>query len=434
MKLLLATAVLLALALAMGSLAGSSGGSYVSSVAGIGCCAAVTAAAASPDAVSVQSVSAASPAGNYHMKKARLGTELAGVAEIVNHDTGMRDYVVVLELRDAGGITLQLDIFKGLLGAGQAATLQSPPLAISAPGDYYLRAFAWSYPALGQKQATAMTLSPLATAQISVFNSTLFPQHKTGVYVPLYDYPLLDSPQGMWNELARAKAAHPAVPFAVTINPWSGPGIWPDPNYAAGTSMLRQAGVDYVLGYLPTMYATQPPGLSLAELKVMVDRYRSWYPDVNGLMLDEVNSGAAQLPFYTELVSYARSQGMEYIVANPGTSVDRAHITDGIFDNVMIFENKVLPTVDQLQANTHYPDYPPETFSFTARNVPSLDPGYVYDAKEYVGFMYITDDVEDSFDTNPYNRLPPYFDQLVELLDDSSKVGDDGGSSGSSAG
>ena len=153
----------------------------------------------------------------------------------------------------------------------------------------------------------------------------------------------------------------------------------------------------------------------MSDIKGSIDRYRTWYPDVNGIMLDEMNSGSGQVGFYKEIASYARSQGIEFIVANPGTRADREYI--GLFDNIMVYEQVVLPSVSQLQENTYFPEYPAENFSFAVRNVSYLDPAYVAEAIEQVGFLYITDDVESPADTNPYNTLPPYFGDLVAMLE-----------------
>jgi hypothetical protein len=51
------------------------------------------------------------------------------------------------------------------------------------------------------------------------------------------------------------------------------------------------------------------------------------------------------------------------------------------------------------------------------RNVSFLDPAYVAEAREHVGFLYITDDIENPADTNPYNTLPPYFTDLLAMLE-----------------
>ena len=132
-------------------------------------------------------------------------------------------------------------------------------------------------------------------------------------------------------------------------------------------------------------------------------------------MFDEMHADASQLAFYSELAAHARAQGMEFIRANPGTKADASY--QQIFDNIAVYEGRQLPSVMQLQGSTYYPEYPPEGFSFTVRGISTLDPEYVNQVKEYIGLLYITDDIENENDGNPYNRLPAYFAELVQLLD-----------------
>jgi hypothetical protein len=112
---------------------------------------------------------------------------------------------------------------------------------------------------------------------------------------------------------------------------------------------------------------------------------------------------------------------MEFVRANPGAKSDEAYRQ--IFDNLAVYEGRSLPTIAQLQASTYFPEYPPQGFSFTVRGISTLDAEYVNEAKNYVGLMYITDDIEESGDGNPYNELPAYFLELVQLLDADQVVG-----------
>ena len=363
----------------------------------------------SVDGVVAQAVSTTSPAGNY-LKKIKVGTQFAASVSIANTGNEIHDYTAVIEVRDAGGFTVWLDVATGLIGSAQKVSV-STTVPLDKVGEYSVRAFAYSSPTLGQDRR--ISISPVMSAPISAVEVNSI--HQAGIYVPLYEYPELENQGGVWSDLIRLKGEHPTVPFAATINPSSGPGFWQDPSYATGTSALRSAGIEYVLGYIHTDYARQSAGATLSDIKGSIDRYRAWYPDVNGIMLDEVNSGSGQVGFYKEIASYARLQGIEFIVANPGTRADREYI--GLFDNIMIYEQVVLPSVSQLQENTYFPEYPAENFSFAVRNISHLDPAYVADAIEQVGFLYITDDVESPADTNPYNTLPPYFGDLVAMLE-----------------
>lgn len=235
----------------------------------------------------------------------------------------------------------------------------------------------------------------------------------TGVYVPLYKYPDLGNPSGLWSSVIKAKKEHPSVPFAVSINPSNGPGGSDDSRISSAISELKAAGVEHVLGYIPTMYATEPSGRTMGDLKGMIDKYRAWYPEMDGLMMDTMAAGDDKVSFYKELVGYAKSKGFSFVKGNPGAKVDSAYFA--VFDNISIYERFDAPSVSTLASNTlHDEGHSKSLFAFTAKGVPGLDLGYLSEAKEYVSYLYMTNDGG----TNPYNTVPPYFFSMVEALDD----------------
>lgn len=350
-------------------------------------------------------------AGKGQFRAVKPGGQFMAMLSVSNAAEDIQEYTAVFEIRDSNGFTVFLDFAEGLVNGGQAARA-GVPVVLQETGNYTVRSFAYSTSLIAPVRGS-VAFSSVLTGPLSVTETVS--THQTGVFVPLYEYPDVGDPENLWSAVMAHKQEHALVPFAVTINPWSGPGTWRDPNYVEGTEALRESGIEYVLGYVPTDYARQTGGTTLADIKAMMDTYRAWYPDVNGIMLDEVNSGAGELAFYTELVEYARAAGFQYVVANPGTKIDSQYIK--IFDNLIIYENKVPPSVSQLQENTYFPTYDPRYFSFAVKNVAALDAAYVDEASEYVSFLYLTDDVESLSDPNPYNTLPRYFEELLELLD-----------------
>lgn len=237
-------------------------------------------------------------------------------------------------------------------------------------------------------------------------------ERSTGVYVPLYKYPDLSNPSGLWSSVLNAKKAHPSVPFAVSVNPSNGPGGSADSRIKSAIGELKAAGVEHVLGYIPTMYATEPSGRTMDDLKGMVDKYRAWYPQMDGLMMDTMAATSGKVSFYKELVQYAKSKGFTFIKGNPGAKVDSAYIN--IFDNVAIYENYGAPSVSTLESNTlHSMGFAKDKFAFAAKGVSGLDTGYLSEVKKYVAYLYMTNDGGG----NPYNSVPPYFDSIVAALD-----------------
>jgi hypothetical protein len=286
----------------------------------------------------------------------------------------------------------------GTTTATATTTAEAPPAAPQQP------------PVVEQK-ATPPPPAPPEPAKTSSSNNNSH-RDSTGVYVPLYKYPDLGNPSGLWSAVVKAKKEHPSVPFVVSVNPSNGPGGSADSKIKSAIDELKSAGVEHVLGYLPTMYGKEPSGRTLGDLKDMIDDYRAWYPKMDGLMMDTMAAGSDKIWFYKELVSYARDKGFTFIKGNPGAKVDKGYI--GLFDNIGIYENHGAPSISQLASNTYHPAFGKENFAFTAKSVPSLDKGYVEQLKDYVAYVYMTNDG----DGNPYNSVPPYFFSMVEALDD----------------
>lgn len=340
--------------------------------------------------------------GQNSVRTLRTALEYDMLVTAFNQGDRNLRYLTIFEVRDSDGITIWLDIKKGGILVPAQSTDASAVFHTDMPGNYTLRAFVM------EDSKSPVWASPIASTSFAV-ETTNF----AGVYIPLYKRPDLAQPDGVWNSIIEAKSKYPSVPFVVTVNPSSGPGRNQDDDFVYAVSELKHAGVDYMLGYVPTDYA-HPQGRSLSELKRMIESYRVWYPELDGIMLDEVLARSDKFEFYEELASYARSLGFEFIRANAGAPFDEEYL--GIFDNIAVFEGRILPDISQLQVSTYYPEYAPERFSLTARNIASLDANYLDEALGYVGLIYVTDDLDDTEDRNPYDRLPPYFQDLIELL------------------
>jgi len=244
-------------------------------------------------------------------------------------------------------------------------------------------------------------LSPAAAAS-SAGNYVILPQ--TGVYIPLYMY----ATSSYWTTVINAKLAHPSVPIIACINPSSGVGSSIDNNFVNGINKLKAAGV-IVLGYVSTSYATR----SISSVETEMQTYKNWY-NVDGIKFDQMSNSATTVSYYTTLDGYAVALGMKFVVGNPGASVPSSFV--GSVDNISIYESSGTPSLNSLQTNTFYPTYDKRNFSFVSYGVSNLDTTFVTAASQYVGLMYITNDVL----PNPYDTLPPYFGQLVATLDTGS--------------
>jgi hypothetical protein len=222
------------------------------------------------------------------------------------------------------------------------------------------------------------------------------PSGPAGTIVPLYTYPTDSS----WSAIVSAKNARPTVPVLAIVNPNNGPGSTVDGNYTTGINNLRSAGIK-VLGYVATGYASRSEALVQSEL----DRWRSFYPGVEGVFFDEMSNVAGQEDYYRRQDAYARSKGFTYTVGNPGTDTRSSYV--GVVNTIIVYES-----AGAVPLPTWYQGFPRENFAVIPYRVPSLDSAYVAAAKQSVGFIYLTNDDL----PNPWDSLPPYFPSLLGEL------------------
>lgn len=228
------------------------------------------------------------------------------------------------------------------------------------------------------------------------FGGTGTPGAPAGTIVPLYTYPTHSS----WSAIVSAKNARPTVPVLAIINPASGPGSTVDSNYIIGVNNLRAAGIK-VLGYVATGYASRSEALVQTEM----DRWRSFYPGVEGVFFDEMSNVAGQENYYRRQDTYARSKGFTYTVGNPGTDTRSSYV--GVVNTIIVYESAGAAPLP-----TWYQGFARENFAVIPYRVPALDSAYVATAKQSVGFVYMTNDDL----PNPWDSLPPYFSSLLGEL------------------
>ncbi|MFE0672225.1 spherulation-specific family 4 protein [Streptomyces sp. NPDC058867] len=125
--------------------------------------------------------------------------------------------------------------------------------------------------------------------------------------VPYYEHPAVRPAE--WDAIV---AAAPRL-YGVVLNPASGPGDRPDPDFAALAERLRAADVR-VLGYTDTGYGHRPHTDVVRDLA----RHRDWY-GTDGAFLDQVATGEEEFAHYRGLASAAWAAGHGALVLNHGT-------------------------------------------------------------------------------------------------------------------
>lgn len=220
----------------------------------------------------------------------------------------------------------------------------------------------------------------------------------SGTIIPLYTYPT----DPTWTTVTNLKVSHPNVPIIVIANPNSGPGISQDGNFVNGINLLRAHGV-IVVGYVPTHYG----GRSLVSVERDISKYHSWY-NVNGILFDEMSNHAGFENYYRTLNSYAKSLGLSHTIGNPGADVPSTYV--GSVDTIIIYENQGYPSLTYLDG--WHSQYIRNNWAMTSYGVP-LNSLWIVSAKQYVGYIYVTNDVL----PNPYDSLPSYFSTMISNLD-----------------
>ena len=193
------------------------------------------------------------------------------------------------------------------------------------------------------------------------------------------------------------------MPLVAIMNPASGPGESPDPNYVAWMARLRKAGVT-LLGYVTTSYGMK----EASRVNQEVDRWVSWYrPD--GIFYDEMAYETGHESYYRELDRYAKGKGLGLTVGNPGTEVREGYV--GSLDVIILYENAGLPELELLEG-WHAP-HGRGRWGILPYGVPAVDRGYLREASRRVAYLYMTDRGL----PDPWDLPPRYFADLVAALD-----------------
>jgi hypothetical protein len=221
----------------------------------------------------------------------------------------------------------------------------------------------------------------------------------SGTIIPLYSLPT----QETWSRVVAAKRAYPQVPIMAVVNPRNGPGPSRRADYVTGISQLINADVK-VIGYVATGYGRRP----VADVQADVGRWRQFYPDVTGIFFDQMSNHPGLEPYYKGLSTYAKSLGCDLTMGNPGADTTPSYV--GTVDVLFIYQNAGLPSVSSL-AGWH-DSYDKRNFAIIPYGVPQMNRSFVDEAGQHVGYIYLQNDTL----PNPWDTVPPYFNDLVGAL------------------
>lgn len=213
-----------------------------------------------------------------------------------------------------------------------------------------------------------------------------------GLVVPAYFHPATSGTD--WSRLVDSAS----LLRAVILNIDSGPGVAPEPALLAAARGL--VGRVTVLGYVDTDYAARPAAAVLAD----VTRYLAWY-GVDGVFLDQVSSGAGDLPWYRRVIRLAREAGAGEVVVNPGVVPEHRGYAE-IVDGLVSFEGPY-SSHRRLRVPPWLRELPRERFWHLVYATPRrlLGPALRCGESQHAGVVAVTD----GDGANPWGRLPTYF-------------------------
>ncbi|HEY0752430.1 MAG TPA: spherulation-specific family 4 protein [Ktedonobacteraceae bacterium] len=198
------------------------------------------------------------------------------------------------------------------------------------------------------------------------------------------------------------------------INPNNGPGTGRDQNYADQVTLAAKAGVS-IIGYVATSYAgTQDRTRTLLAAEQDVDKYYSWYPNIEGIFVDEVSTdcGSAYASYYKPLYDYIKHKGsLARVILDPGSDTAECYMSVG--DIIVNFEDSYskyvnwspVPWVLQYPANRFWQ----VIIDTSGANMPQA---VTLSRSRNAGWIYITDVVGG----DPFAALPSYWSNELLLV------------------
>lgn len=259
-----------------------------------------------------------------------------------------------------------------------------------------------------------------------VNSGNIFPLHtpgtniKTGVLIPLYQYPGNIYTNIVINNLIGLIRKYQDVPVTIIINPNNGSGTVVDENYAALLKRLQGAGAT-VLGYVATTYGAKASNLVQAD----VNTWRVLYPSIDGIFVDEMANTAGLESYYVDLTKFCHDKNLYPVVGNPGAALPESYLNKETADIWVIYEIAGYPAESILAGDYGggYADY-----SYHRRAVITYNVTHNQTAlsmiKKYAGWVYFTNDNL----PNPYDTLSNFLESTLIGL---SNLYVGGGTSGS---
>jgi hypothetical protein len=221
---------------------------------------------------------------------------------------------------------------------------------------------------------------------------------------PGYVYPSIWDLNTPWLQFSRyAQQGRNRTGSIAIMNPDSGPGTAPVPDYTGAVNYARNNG-HRVIGYVHTSYGDR----SMLDVITEIEKYYLWY-GIDGILLDEMSNDLTDASYYRVLYAYVKTvgnSGTTLVVGNPGAAATTdwqiKNSSSRSADILVIHENTASAYLTWTPP-AWTTNYPPAKFAHLIHGCSVSDFNTVLTRTKTLraGFRYITDDVM----SNPWDTL-----------------------------
>jgi hypothetical protein len=229
--------------------------------------------------------------------------------------------------------------------------------------------------------------------------------HRLRLLVPAYIYP---TPEGRkeWHRLMDAAAR---VDLVAIVNPESGPGAVPNPDYSAVIAEAARHGVKLV-GYVNTGYGDLPA----EKVKADIDAWVRFYRPIGGFFLDQQPRDARHAAYLADISSFARGKIRDaLIITNPGSPCDVSYLARHASDVACVFASP--ESISLLDMPNDLKGYDPSRFAamaYQVKDAEAMRDMLRQAILKRIGYVYATD----GKGSNPWDHLPAYWEAEVDAV------------------
>jgi len=225
------------------------------------------------------------------------------------------------------------------------------------------------------------------------------------ILVPAYFAPRGKS-LAEWNRLL---AASDRIPIVAILAPSVGPGKKPDPDYVRLLKRAEKTGI-VLIGYVHSSYTKR----SLQDLKADVDTWIRFYPGIQGIFVDEQSARPEHVAYYRELRRHIREvRGLKLMVSNAGVVCSKEFFSGHASDVICIYENYEpfgkIPLPDWAAM---HPSVDVLLLPHSVGNPEEMAKWITLASEKKYRYVYVTDNTG----SNPWDRLPAYWDKEVDAV------------------